>query len=138
MKSAVFLLVLMSVAACGRPQNSAVAPAAGSPLSDGSASSAVAPSSPPIAGATPASEATSDFTTPEQAAAIAGTNNQNMQAAENYLAAHPAARARRHTICDRIGTPTAMMPRVPGLYCKELQDADVAAPLPGVKDTEHF
>jgi hypothetical protein len=133
MKSAVFLLVLISVAACGRPQNSAVAPAAGD-------APATATSAPALS-ASGDNPTTTDLTTPDQAAALAGNNSQNMKSAEDYLATHPAARTRRHVICDRVSDMDSGLPRSIAIYCSELRAADLDAQIhapSGVDDTKHF
>lgn len=77
--------------------------------------------------ALPPAAHTTDTTTPEEATALAGPNNRNMDEAEAYLAAHPAARLSRHKICDYTSDHSDPV----GIYCNELEHADIDAYKPG-------
>jgi hypothetical protein len=78
---------------------------------------------------------TTEKTTPDEALALVGVNNQNMPAADKYLAVHPAALAARHQVCHGMAgnQPTAAL----GIYCQEMEDADLIASKPaGVTNTD--
>jgi hypothetical protein len=136
MKNTAILLFVLSIAACDRSHTADVAAADGRPTAE--APQASGPPSETPTGSPAAAGATNDFTTPEQAAALAGSNNQNMAEAQAYLAAHPAALARRHQICDHTPMAASDRPRALGIYCNEMEGADIAAPRRGVDDTSHL
>jgi hypothetical protein len=80
---------------------------------------------------------TSETTTPDQALALAGVDNQNMAEAERYLANHPAALAARHRICH--GLTAAEPTDALQIYCGEMEHADLTAFKPvGVTNSDNL